>query len=101
MTRRNLLIALTSAAALTGVGFAQKPVTQQPDKLAQADENVKELLLLMDTDKNGKISRQEWMNFMAAEFDKLDKDGKGELDLKTLEQSRLFAKRASSASAPR
>jgi len=33
----------------------------------------------MDTDKNGKISKQEWMKFMEAEFDRLDKNKTGEL----------------------
>ena len=48
-----------------------------------------QLLLLIDTDKNGKISKQEWMKFMEAEFDRLDKDKKGQLDAKELEQSKL------------
>ena len=43
------------------------------DKTALAEANAKELLLLMDTDKTGKISKQEWMKFMEAEFDRLDK----------------------------
>jgi EF hand domain-containing protein len=38
----------------------------------------------MDTDKNGKISKQEWMNFMEAEFDRLDKAKNGQLDVKEL-----------------
>ena len=41
------------------------------------EDATKQLLLLMDTDKNGKITRQEWMRFMGEEFDKLDKDKKG------------------------
>ena len=47
------------------------------------------MLLLMDTDKNGKISKQEWMKFMEAEFDRLDKDKSGDLDVKDLTQSKL------------
>jgi hypothetical protein len=50
---------------------------------------VLQLLLLMDTDKNGKISKQEWMKFMEAEFDRLDKDKSGDLDAKDLQQSKL------------
>ena len=46
-------------------------------------------MLLIDTDKSGKISKQEWMKFMEAEFDRLDKDKKGQLDAKELEQSKL------------
>ena len=45
---------------------------------------MKELQLLMDTDKNGKISKLEGMKFMGAEFDALDKDKKGETDQKEL-----------------
>ena len=62
---------------------------QQPDKLALGEGQVKQLLLLMDTDQNGKISKQEWMNFMEAEFDQLDKDKLGQLDAKELSQSKL------------
>ena len=43
----------------------------------------------MDTDKNGKISKQEWMTFMEAEFDRLDKAKNGQLDVKELAQSKL------------
>jgi len=49
------------------------------DKLALGEPEVRQLLLLMDADKNGKISKEEWMKFMEAEFDRLDKDRKGEL----------------------
>jgi ankyrin repeat protein len=90
MTRRNLLIALLGAGAAAANAVAQQRGTPDPqDKLALADLNVKQLLLLMDTDHNGKISKHEWMSFMEAEFNKLDKDGNGELDTRELLQSRL------------
>jgi Ca2+-binding EF-hand superfamily protein len=63
------------------------------DKLALGEEEVKQLLLLMDTDKNGKISKQEYMDFMEAEFIRLDKDKSGELDVKELTQSKLRVSR--------
>lgn len=62
--------------------------------MALGEDEVKQLLLLMDTDKSGKVSRQEFMNFMAAEFDRLDKDKSGELDVKELAQSQLRPSRA-------
>ena len=43
----------------------------------------------MDTDKNAKISKKEYMSFMEAEFDRLDKDKSGELDPKELTQSQF------------
>jgi Ca2+-binding EF-hand superfamily protein len=58
------------------------------DKLALAEEHARELLLI-DTDKSGKISKQEWMKFMEGEFDRLDKTKNGELDVKELTQSQL------------
>ena len=86
MTRRSLLVALMSAGGVIAVAYvAPKP----QDKFARADANVKELLLLLDSDKNGRISKREWMNFMEAEFNKLDKDGNGELDQKELMQASL------------
>jgi hypothetical protein len=42
--------------------------------LVLGEDAVKDLLLLMEPDKNGKISKQAWMRFMAEEFDRLDKD---------------------------
>ena len=39
-----------------------------------------QLLELMDTDKNGKISKDEFMRYMQAEFDFADKNKDGELD---------------------
>jgi Ca2+-binding EF-hand superfamily protein len=101
MTRRSLLIALMSATgAMVVADLAQKPAAAKPrDKFALANDNVKQLLLLLDTDKNGRISKQEWMNFMEAEFNKLDKDGNGELDPKELLQARISIGQASSANA--
>jgi Ca2+-binding EF-hand superfamily protein len=96
MTRRGLLIALMGATGAMAVGeVAPKP----QDKFAQANENVKRLLLLLDADKNGRISKQEWMAFMEAEFNKLDKDGNGELDQKELMEARLSVRHGSSANA--
>jgi hypothetical protein len=46
-------------------------------------------MLLIDSDKNGKISKQEWMRFMEAEFDRLDKSGSGRLNLKELTESQV------------
>jgi Ca2+-binding EF-hand superfamily protein len=94
LDRRTLLMA---AMSLTGIAVAQKVASSaQQDKFAVANENVKELLLLMDTDKNGKISKREWMSFMEAEFNRLDKDGNGELDLMELRRSGVLIRRSQS-----
>ena len=96
LKRRNMLLmvlvvaALFAIGAIVGTAFAQKTAVPKPqDNLALGEEHAKQLLLLIDTDKNGKISKQEWMKFMEAEFDRLDKNKRGELDAGELAQSRL------------
>jgi hypothetical protein len=66
--------------------FAQSKtsVPKPQNTLALGEEGVKDLLLLMEPDKNGKVSKQAWMRFMGEEFDRLDKDKKGELDAQEL-----------------
>jgi hypothetical protein len=50
-------------------------------------------LLLVGTGKDGKISKQECIKFMEAEFDRLDIKKNGELDLKELRQSIVSVRR--------
>jgi Ca2+-binding EF-hand superfamily protein len=54
-----------------------------------ADARTAQLLQLMDKDKNGKVSRAEFMAFMAAEFDRLDVNHDGELDPNELRDLRV------------
>ncbi len=80
---------LTLAGTMLRTAVAQNAASEADEKLSLGEDDVKQLLLLMDTDKNGKISKQEYMKFMEAEFDRLDKDKSGELDAKELTQSSL------------
>lgn len=96
------IIVFVAILAVTGVilrtAVAQKAPTPKPqDKVALGEDEVKQLLLLIDTEKKGKISRQEWMKFMEAEFDRLDKSKNGELDVNELTQSRLRVSHFASA----
>ena len=50
------------------------------------------LLVLMDKDKSGKVSREEFLAFMAAEFDRLDVNKDGELDVNELVQLKVSVK---------
>jgi Ca2+-binding EF-hand superfamily protein len=84
-----LIAVLALTGAVLGTATAQSSASKSQDKLALGEDDVKQLLLLMDTDKNGKISKQEYMKFMEAEFERLDKDKSGELDAKELTQSSL------------
>jgi len=105
--RRKFLLIVPMAAALAGIGIrvvpavaqntgAGTPVTvPEPDakrkeKALQAGEvEAKQMLLLMDQDKSGKVSKKEFMSFMEAEFQRLDINKDGELDVRELVQSQL------------
>ena len=81
---------LATTWGMVGTAVGQKAAVPKPqDKLAIGEDEAKQLLLLIDTDKKGKISKQEWMKFMEAEFDRLDKTKSGELDVDELMQSKL------------
>src|ERR1700689_4845688 len=69
---------------------AATPDSKQKQKNLSAGEvEAKRLLLLMDRDQSGKVSRQEFMSFMEEEFQRLDVNKDGELDVQELTQSRL------------
>jgi hypothetical protein len=79
---------------LLGTAAAQKAsVPRVQDKLAMGEGEIKQLLALMETDKNGKVSKEKYMKFMEAEFERLDKEKKGELDVRELTKSTTTASR--------
>jgi hypothetical protein len=80
-------LAIVAAAGLAisvaVAGDAPAP-PESAQKLASGLSSTAQLLQLMDADKNGKVSRDEFMRFMAAEFDYADKNKDNELDPKEL-----------------
>ena len=89
-----MITVLVAAGAVLCSAAAQKmPVPRPQDNLAMGKDQVRQLLPLMHADKNGMVSRQEYMKFMEAEFDRLDQEKKGELDARELAQSNLSASR--------
>jgi len=83
-----VLLAVTPLFAMVGTTVvAQKAATSKAqDNVAKGEPEVKQLLPLMDQDSEGKVSKEEFMKFMAAEFDRLDKKNEGKLDVKELTQ---------------
>ena len=104
-TRQKIVVPALAIAAMVAAGTrvetaraqnaaAQAPSATQDSKqkqknLTAGEVEAKRLLLLMDRDQNGKVSRQEFMSFMEEEFQKLDVNKDGELDVRELTQSRL------------
>jgi hypothetical protein len=80
------------AAVVLGLAAARSLV---PAALAspRVDPGIKQtvqLLVLMETDPSGKVSKAEFMKFMEAQFDKLDRNKDGELDVKEFTQSQYY-----------
>ena len=73
----------------TGVPPPTPEQAKRERQLVDATEAARNLLLAIDTDKRGRISKEEWMKFMEAEFDRLDTDHKGQLDVDELTKSRI------------
>jgi len=94
ITSATLLLFLSIGIwAFGGIAGAQKDSVPKPqDKLALGKDEVERLLLLIDTNKTGTITKQAWMRFMEEEFDRLDKNKSGEIDAKELARSRLRAR---------
>ena len=87
MTNWTMLVALIALAAMLGRSVvAQKDgLTKRPNPIYLASDDAKEILLVMDTDKQGKITKEAWMKFMATEFDRMDADGSGTIDPQNLQ----------------
>jgi hypothetical protein len=95
------IVAMVAAGTRVGPVMAQNTGAQAQSPSANSDTKQKEknltagevdakrLLLLMDRDQSGKVSKQEFMSFMEEEFLRLDVNKDGELDVRELTQSRL------------
>jgi hypothetical protein len=57
--------------------------------LAVSESQQQRVLFMMDKDRDGKISKEEFMKFMESEFDRLDTDKDGQLDANELKQLRV------------
>jgi Ca2+-binding EF-hand superfamily protein len=89
-----LAVVALLAVGVGGVQAQDAPSTrvkqEKKDRNVKAGEKeAKKLILLMDKDQNGKVSKEEFMAFMEAEFERLDVDKNGSLDVAELTQSRV------------
>lgn len=86
MSKRQITGWTMNAVLLAGLAAGTGIAADNTQKVAAGEAATKQLLLLMDTDKNGKVSKQEFMNYMEAEFNRLDVNHDGELDVHELTQ---------------
>jgi hypothetical protein len=82
--------ALLATGTIAGTAFAQKQAVPKPlDRIALGDDHTQQVSVSfeIDVNKNGQISRQDWMRLMATEFDKLDANRSGQVDAAELTRS--------------
>ena len=59
----------------------------QTDTLTAAQPQVEQLLLLIGENQHGQVSKEEFLQFMQAEFAKIDKNNNGQIKCTDLEKS--------------
>jgi hypothetical protein len=75
------LIGLSVSTFLAaGTAIAREQTPPPSDKVVMGQETVKQLLPLM-ADKSGKVSEEEFMKYMQAQFKSLHKDEHGRVDV--------------------
>jgi hypothetical protein len=77
MTRR--AIALVAASLVVGA-ISSSAFAVSKRTTAAANRDVRTLVLMMDKDKDGTVSKDEFMQFMSREFDRLDVTKTGKLE---------------------
>lgn len=85
-----ILAVLIAAGIFLTTAAAQKAsVPKAQDRLTMGEEPTKLLLQVMSVNGKDTVTKQEYMKFMEAEFDRLDREKKGELSVSKLTQSTL------------
>jgi EF hand domain-containing protein len=77
MTRN--LIALVGMSLVVG-SVSTGAVAQSRRTAAAAERDVQQLIRMMDADRNGVVSKEEFMNYMSQTFDRLDVNKSGTLE---------------------
>ncbi|HYA76928.1 MAG TPA: hypothetical protein VED83_08460 [Burkholderiaceae bacterium] len=84
-----LVLGIATAGIAIGADNDKEKDTQKAKNVEAGYEETKDLLRLMDKDKNGKVSKKEFMSYMESEFERLDVDHNGELDVNELSGIRV------------
>jgi Ca2+-binding EF-hand superfamily protein len=82
------LITMTACVALSATALVAHADETNPMNSKLSQSLVRQLLIVMDIDQSGQISKQEFMDYMSNEFDKLDVNKSGELDISELKMLR-------------
>ncbi len=85
-----IMAALSGGAVAAAQGGDQMPQkSEKRSSIIAGEPAARQMLRLMDKNEDGKVSKEEWMRFMEAEFDRLDTNHDGFIDVKDMEKSRI------------
>jgi hypothetical protein len=73
------VIALIAAPLVVGI-ISTAALAQSKRTTAAADRDVRTLVQMMDKDQDGTVSKDEFLQFMGKEFDRLDVNKTGKLE---------------------
>ena len=85
--KTNRICAFITGAVLL-IGAIAGVTTASGQKTSSAPSGAKLALAALDTDHDGTVSKQEFLSYMEAQFDKADTDRDGILDRAEFEQLR-------------
>jgi hypothetical protein len=90
LTRQQYVLAgftmATLLAAGIGTAIARESVSPRQDSVTMGQEEIQRLLPLMDRDKDGTVSKQEFTAYVDAEFARLEKNKNGDALLESARQ---------------
>jgi sulfatase maturation enzyme AslB (radical SAM superfamily) len=84
-----LAVLLAAGIFLTTAAAQKASVPRTQDRLTMGEEPTKQLLLVMSTNGRDTVTKQEYMKFAEQEFDRLDKEKKGTLNVHQFSQMSL------------
>jgi len=85
--RRTARVAFLTTAL---IGAASVALAYSGKTQSMARAYTRGLIQMMDRDRNGRVSKDEFLQFIGAEFDRLDTDRSGELTHEELRRSKIF-----------
>jgi Ca2+-binding EF-hand superfamily protein len=100
LKRRNIVLILPALGTSVAAQNTAHDKAQKEKGVAAGEADAKRLLLLMDKDKNGTISKDEFLQYLSEAFDRVDVNKSGQLERNELNSAKFpFSKRTRAATA--
>jgi hypothetical protein len=88
-----LTVLLAAGIFLTTAAAQKASVPRAQDRLTMGEEPTKELLQVISANGRDVVTKQEYMKFAEAEFDRLDKEKAGAVNVRLFSQTTVASSR--------